>query len=270
MARMTVVIRDHPGWTSMAALSLRGLGSGAHQSAVVVSADAWHTYGPALAEPDVFDLALFPPSVPPSLARSLAAVRPVARWRNPDLWDAIATAIIRQVIRADQARLLYQRFCAAHGMPVATPDGTVHLMPDAAAVADLPAEEFRTLGMAFKRRPLQAAAVAYLDQGAKWYELPPRRLVEELQTVPRIGPWTAGAAAADFTHDWTLYPYGDLAVRKRAAAAAPDIDWPTKEDAFAARWRDITAGQLGPITVLTLAFGGHHGDSPSSPTRPGR
>ncbi|MCW2943380.1 MAG: hypothetical protein JWR24_97 [Actinoallomurus sp.] len=259
---MTLVIRDHPGWTSAGALSLRALGSGARRSAVAVNADDWHTYGSASAEPDVFDLVVFPPSVPSSLAHSLAAMGPVVRWRNPDLWDALATAIIRQVIRADQARLLYRRFCAAHGEPVDTPHGTVHVMPDAAAVAELPAEEFQALGMAFKRSPLQAAALAYLDHGGKWCELSPRRLVEELQTVPRIGPWTAGATAADFTHEWTLYPYGDLAVRKRAVAAAPDIDWPAKEDAFAARWRDITAGQLGPITVLTLAFGGHHGDSP--------
>jgi DNA-3-methyladenine glycosylase II len=187
---MTLVIRDHPGWTSAGALSLRALGSGARRSAVAVNADDWHTYGSASAEPDVFDLVVFPPSVPSSLAHSLAAMGPVVR------------------------------------------------------------------------RPLQAAALAYLDHGGKWCELSPRRLVEELQTVPRIGPWTAGATAADFTHEWTLYPYGDLAVRKRAVAAAPDIDWPAKEDAFAARWRDITAGQLGPITVLTLAFGGHHGDSP--------
>jgi DNA-3-methyladenine glycosylase II len=134
-------------------------------------------------------------------------------------------------------------------------------MPDAAVVADMPPDAFTSLGMQFKRRPLQTAAAAYLEQGAKWRELPPARLVEELQAVPRIGPWTAGAAVADFTHDWTLYPHGDLAVRNWAALAAPDVDWPTKDASFAAHWRQIAGDQLGPLTLFTLAWGASHGHS---------
>ena len=257
---MTLLVRDHPGWTSAGEVALRGFRTAGAGAAVAVPRTGWHTYGPA-DTPEVFHLRECPPSVPPSLARALTELGPVVRWRNPDLWDAVATAIIRQVIRADQARVLYQRFATAHGTPVETPYGVAHALPDAATVAELPAEAFVTLGMAFKRRPLQAAATAYLEHGVKWAELPPGRLVEELQGVPRIGPWTAGAAVADFTHDWTLYPYGDLAVRKWAGVAAPDITWPEKEDDFAARWRAITGDQLGLITVLTLALGGHHGGS---------
>src|SRR5690606_32961061 len=82
-------------------------------------------------------------------------------------------------------------------------------------------------------------------------------LVEELQNVPRIGPWTAGAAVADHTHDWSLYPHGDLAVRTWAKAAAPDVDWPTTEPQFAERWRTITGPCLGLATLFTLAWGAH-------------
>jgi DNA-3-methyladenine glycosylase II len=196
-----------------------------------------------------------------SLRNSLTRVGAVTRWRTPDLWDAIATAIIRQVIRADQARLLHHRFRAAYGRRVASPHGDAHLMPDAVMVANLPTEAFTSLGLSFKRRPLQDAAAAYLEQGAKWSELPPAQLVKELQTVPRIGPWTAGAAVADFSHDWTLYPYGDLAVRKWAAAAAPDVEWPNNEAGFAANWRKIAGDQLGPLTLFTLAWGASHGNS---------
>ncbi|MFE2756528.1 hypothetical protein ACFXGA_31480 [Actinosynnema sp. NPDC059335] len=39
----------------------------------------------------------------------LRAAGTVGRWRNPDLWDALATSIVRQVIRAGQARKLYGR-----------------------------------------------------------------------------------------------------------------------------------------------------------------
>lgn len=265
MGGMPVPMFDHPGWTSSATARLRSFGSNDGAWAVSASLSTWQVHGRTddfKPEPEVFHLAALPPQLPESLTRSLNSLGPVARWKNPDLWDAIATTIIRQVIRAGQARILHQRFCAAYGSPVDTPHGIVHSMPDAAHVMDLPAEAFTAVGMAFKRRPLQAAAEAYLLHGAKWADLPPARLAEELQTVPRIGPWTAGAAAADFTHDWGLYPYGDLAVRKWAAVAAPDIDWPGKEDAFAERWRTITADQLGPLTLLTLAWGANHGGTP--------
>ncbi|RAY10664.1 hypothetical protein DPM19_34480 [Actinomadura craniellae] len=36
----------------------------------------------------------------PALGGALAELGPVSRFRNPNLWDALGTAIIRQVIRA--------------------------------------------------------------------------------------------------------------------------------------------------------------------------
>ncbi|TDD61339.1 hypothetical protein E1298_45415 [Actinomadura rubrisoli] len=181
------------------------------------------------------------------------------------MWDAIATAIIRQVIRADQARLQHQRFRRQHGPAVSTSTGTLHALPRPETVAALQREDFQQLGMAFKADALGNAAAAYLDQHTKWLELTPLRLVEELQTVPRIGPWTAGAAVADFTHDWTLYPHSDLAVRTWAQIAAPDVDWPTTERDFAERWREITGHHLGPATLFTLAWGARHAEQQSGP-----
>ncbi|MGH3377108.1 MAG: hypothetical protein ACRDP6_20450 [Actinoallomurus sp.] len=258
---MTIVMHEHPGWTFNGGAWLRAFSAGT-ACVAAVTGNRWQACGPAPLQPQVIELTSIPPSVPVSLRNRLTEVGTVVRWRTPDLWDAVATAIIRQVIRADQARILHHRFRTAHGLPIESPHGVVHLMPDAATVANLPADAFTSLGLSFKRGPLQAAAAAFLEQGAKWCELAPAQLVEELQTVPRIGPWTAGAAVADFTHDWNLYPYGDLAVRKWAALAAPDIDWPEKEDAFAAQWRHLAGDQLGPLTLFTLAWGVRHGDSP--------
>lgn len=258
MSSMPIVMHENPAWTSHGETWLRALSP---DWVAVVAEDRWRVEGAPALQPEEFELPALPPSVPARLADRLRAMGPIVRFRTTDLWEAVATAIIRQVIRADQARVLHQRFRSAHGRPVQTPHGPVYLMPDATTVAALLPEAFVELGMAFKRRPLQAAAAAYLEQGEKWCELPPVRLVEELQTVPRIGPWTAGAAVADHTHDWTLYPYGDLAVRKWAALAAPDIDWPTRDDAFAARWRHLAGDQLGPLTLFTLAWGASHGHS---------
>jgi DNA-3-methyladenine glycosylase II len=195
----------------------------------------------------------------PALGGALAGLGPVARFRNPNLWDALGTAIIRQVIRAAQATKLYRAFCVAYREQVT--DVPCELFPAPETVLGLSDEQFASIGMTFKRRPLRAAAEAYLESGDKWRQLDPEVLVDELQTVPRIGPWTAGAAVADWSNDFALYPYADLAVRTWARRAAPDHPWPDDEVSFARRWRELAGERLSDLTLLTLAWGSHHGDT---------
>jgi DNA-3-methyladenine glycosylase II len=193
----------------------------------------------------------------PMLSR-LRELGPVARWRNPDLWDALATSIVRQVIRAGQARKLYRAFCRAHGEAIDTALGTTWLFPSPTMVRHLPDSEFAKLGLAFKSRPLRAAAEAYLEFGTKWTELDASALFVELQTVPRIGPWTAGATVADLTNDYALYPYADLAVRTWTKHLAPRRTWPDTEPEFADAWARLAGDRLSEWTLLTLAWGVHH------------
>jgi DNA-3-methyladenine glycosylase II len=192
------------------------------------------------------------------IVAGLRAAGRVARWRNPDLWDALATSIVRQVIRAGQARKLYRAFSQAHGEPVATPLGATWLFPAPQTVLALSDAEFARLGMAFKARPLRAAAEACLEFGPKWAELDPIALVGEVQNVPRIGPWTAGATVADLTNDYTLYPFADLAVRTWANRLAPQRIWPDAEPEFAQMWAGLAGEQLSDWTLLTLAWGVRH------------
>jgi DNA-3-methyladenine glycosylase II len=252
MTGMTYVMRDHLGWDNTGTAWLRAANTPAGDVVVLTAAEP-PPHGSAM---DTFTApAQWPDTMPPTLANALTSVGPVRRWATPSLWDAIATAIIRQVIRADQARLHHQRFRRQHGPAVPTDSGTLYALPRPETVAALERADFQRLGMAFKADALRNAAVAYLDHHATWLQLPPPQLLQELQSVPRIGPWTAGAAVADFTHDWSLYPYGDLAVRTWAKRAAPDVAWPTSEPEFAERWRTITGHHLGTITLFTLAWG---------------
>jgi DNA-3-methyladenine glycosylase II len=195
---------------------------------------------------------------PTAMVASLCTAGMVARWRNPDLWDALATAIVRQVIRAGQARKLYRGFSLAYGESVGTPLGRASLVPTPETVLSLPDAEFARLGMAFKARPLRAAAEACLEFGAKWAELDPAALITEVQNVPRIGPWTAGATVADLTNDYTLYPFADLAVRTWAKCLAPQRCWPATEPEFAQVWARLAGDQLSDWTLLTLAWGVRH------------
>jgi DNA-3-methyladenine glycosylase II len=197
----------------------------------------------------------------PELATALGGLGAVVRSRNADLWDAIGTAIIRQVIRAAQSKKLYRAFCEAYGERVELPNGSMYaVFPIPEVVLGLSNDQFSSIGMAFKRRPLKAAAEAYLELGTKWRELTPQALTSELQTVPRIGPWTAHAAVADWSNDWSLYPYSDLAVRTWATRAAPSFDWPSDEPNFGRVWRALAGEHLSSFTLLTLAWGSQHGD----------
>ena len=174
----------------------------------------------------------------PELEEALRTLGLVARFRTLDMWDAIGTAIIRQVIRATHAKRLYLAFCEAYGQCVTFMNGDGYaLFPAAEVVLGLRDEQFAAVGLTFKRRPLCAAAEAYLKHGVQWRELAPAALVRELQQVPRIGAWTAGAAVADFSNDFTLYPFADLAVRTWAKRAAPSYPWPDNEKTFAGVWQ---------------------------------
>jgi len=204
----------------------------------------------------VFDPAMLVGSEP--AVAGLRRLGVVARWRNPDLWDALATAVLRQVIRAGQARALYQRLCRAHGDRVNTRFGEAWLFPTSETVAALPDAEFARLGLTFKRQALRAAAHACLEFDAKWSPLPPAGLISELRSIPRVGPWTSGAAVADFTNDFSRYPFADLAVRTWAHRLAPRQAWPESEPEFAHYWAEMAGDQLGAWTLLTLAWGNRH------------
>ncbi|MEY9848294.1 3-methyladenine DNA glycosylase/8-oxoguanine DNA glycosylase [Streptacidiphilus sp. BW17] len=200
-----------------------------------------------------------PAATEPALVRELAGLGTVQRVSNPSLWDAVSTAILRQVVRAAQAKIVYARWCSLHGETLDTTVGRLSTVPQPQRVLELPEEEFKAAGAAFHRTALLAAARAYLEHGVTWAALPAAELVEALDAIPRIGPWTAKAAAADFTGDFSVYPHGDLAVRTWAAKAAPEADWPSTDKTFEAAWRATAGGprQLHALTLLTLSWGSH-------------
>ncbi|MER8097422.1 hypothetical protein [Streptomyces goshikiensis] len=193
------------------------------------------------------------------LLDELVSLGTVARLTNPSLWDAITTALLRQVIGAAQARKKHRAFYAAYGRTFDTPAGPLPLAPAPEVVLELSDEGFAAIGAKFNAKGLRAAATAYLDRGDHWATLAPESLVKELCAVSYIGPWTAAAAAADFTGDHSVYPHGDLAVRTWAGRAAPGIELPDDEKPFEALWRRWAPGraQLHALTLFTLAYGNH-------------
>jgi hypothetical protein len=264
MSEMTLTT-DHPAWETLRAGHIARLvktSSGAwianwgYQGLRLTCIEGTGDSKPVVSETSAADL---PDGIPPALGGGLARLGGVSRMANPWLWDALTTAILRQVVRAAQARVLYQRWCQAYGTALTRPEGHLALAPAPEAVLALPGGAFTAMGAAFYRTALQAAAAAYLTDGAAWTALAPAELAIALEVIPGIGPWTARAAAADFTGDFSVYPHGDLAVRTWARGAAPSIAWPGKGRAFEAIWRAFadTPQQLHVLTLLTLTWGSH-------------
>ncbi|MET9669640.1 hypothetical protein ABZY19_30465 [Streptomyces sp. NPDC006475] len=207
------------------------------------------------------DPSCLPGTVPAALKAGLDDLGPTQRLANPWLWDAISTAILRQVVRAGQARKLYRAWCKTYGTTIDTPHGELAVAPTAEQVLALGEAKFESVGAKFHRSVLQAAAAHHERHFVHWQRMDAGGLVSALTNVPRIGPWTASAAAADYTGDFSIYPHDDLAVRTWAAQIAPEHDWPAKKDkAFGPMW----TGMAGPdstalhtLTLSTLTWGSH-------------
>lgn len=262
-----VLTTDHPAWQSYddggrarAARAGSGLWVLSHDAhgLRVDCVDGSEDLKPSFVVTDPADL---PAAAPTPLRDGLVELGITQRLANPWLWDAITTAILRQVVRADQARKLYRTWCTTYGTTVDGPFGPLAVAPTHTQVLELPDASFTAIGAKFHCTALQAAAEHYDRHHKAWSQAQASDLVAALTGIPRIGRWTARAAAADFTGDFSVYPHDDLAVRTWAAQIAPAYPWPGKKDkAFGPLWtgwagEDRTA--LHTLTLATLTWGAH-------------
>ncbi|MGW6849007.1 hypothetical protein ACWGCK_09625 [Streptomyces virginiae] len=195
------------------------------------------------------------------LAQTLAQLGTVARLTTPDLWDSITSAIFHHFGRAKQGAALYRRWCATFGRSHDTFAGPLAMPPTAATVLHLSDQGFDAIRLRFYKPLLRAAARAYVDNAEEWVTLEPDRLLKALCEVRRLGAWTAAAAVADYTGDFSLYPHADRALRTRARRAQPDLDLPQDDAAFIALWRSWAPDrvELHTLTLFTLTWGAHAG-----------
>jgi len=269
---MATIMCDHPAWTTTTHGVTRVMRSGASTWLIAsdsLLSDVGMTVvdGPGGGPAPEFLHVDQPTLVESSLGPALAPLVPLLRVRNSCLWDAIGNAILGKIVTADQARVMYRRFCTAFGRPVEALYGYEYLFPDPECVSRMPVTEFGELKMSFTRVPLRAAATAYLEHGTAWSQLDPVAMVTALRSVPGIGPWIAGAAVADFSGDFSVYPYPDRQLRTCLRRAAPGADWPVSVAQFRTRWHamagDNVSGVSG-LTQLVLAWGETHSRSARS------
>ena len=190
----------------------------------------------------LFDLDADPSAIDGHLARDpllrpLVAARPGLRSPgHPDGEELLVRAVLGQQVSVAGARTLAARLVAAHGTPLRHPVGAItHRFPSAGVVAEVGDAE---LAMPRARANALRSACAALAGGGIVLDAGSDReaVGAALQSLPGIGPWTAGYIRMRALGDPDVFLPTDIGVRNGlrllGAASAP------KDAAgHAERWR---------------------------------
>jgi AraC family transcriptional regulator of adaptative response / DNA-3-methyladenine glycosylase II len=150
-----------------------------------------------------------------------------------DGFEGLVRAVVGQQVSTGAAAQVLARIVAVHGDPGPEGDGLLFPTPDTLAAADpatlpLPAARARTVVAV-----ASLVADGGLDLGPA---ADPDEVLARLGAVPGVGPWTLDVVRLRVLRDPDVFPVGDLALRRGAAA----LGLPTDTDALArcaAAWR---------------------------------
>jgi AraC family transcriptional regulator of adaptative response / DNA-3-methyladenine glycosylase II len=154
--------------------------------------------------------------------------------RTVDGAELAVRAVLGQQVSTAAARTHAARLVAAHGRPVADPDGALtHLFPDPAALAAMDPD---SLALPRSRRATLMALVAALARDE--IDLGPAADWDAaragLRALPGFGPWTVEIVAMRGLGDPDAFPGGDLGVVNAARA----LGLPASPAALAAAAQD--------------------------------
>jgi DNA-3-methyladenine glycosylase II len=246
-------VPDHPGWFRVDD-PLQGwcrVAAGDARGPLILASPDLRAPGHYATEPAVMPLSSEAAALlPRPLSERLQRRSPLARIPSPSVWEAAATAVIRQVVHRDQAKLAFRRLAELIGPPVLLAGEVRHGFPTAEAVLNAGPDRLRQSGIGFKARTLKTLADWCLDAQE---HVAAEALHCALVGLRGVGPWTASVAVCDRFSNFDFYPVDDLAVRAHAAARWPERRWPEKPAAFAREWRSATEPFTGEVTAFVLA-----------------
>lgn len=195
--------------------------------------------------------------LPVQLAQRCLDIGPLAHIASPTLGEALIKGIIRQVISAAQARKILHQFVTRFGMSYQHETLTFYNFPMLETIAQLPLEELSACGLGFKSKIVQYIAQRLLEEHFEEQvcQCSTSDSILLLQRLKWIGDWTARITICDFMHDWSQYPFSDLAVRKWARLLWQEENWPDNEAEFGYAWKQKNGEYSGLITFYLLALG---------------
>lgn len=127
-----------------------------------------------------------------------------------DVFQALVTIVLQQLVTWQEAALTWRRLCSALGAPAPGPIGDLRLAPTPGAIRAAGPEGLQQLGVGFQRaRTLLAVArAARLLEQTK--SLPTGEASALLQSVRGVGPWTAAVVLGARLGRPEPVPVGDL------------------------------------------------------------
>lgn len=139
------------------------------------------------------------------LIRRMPGFRPKGR---PWPWEALAAAVVGQLIEADRAALIERRIAGRWGPRLGEGRGALRDVPGPAAIAGRAPAEIEQMDLVGKRAVALRRLAREVAAGRCRIESPEadRRLL----ALPQIGPWTVQCLALFGRNDLDSLPAGDL------------------------------------------------------------
>jgi DNA-3-methyladenine glycosylase II len=157
------------------------------------------------------------------LAGRMRGVRPP---RYPTFWEAAVNGVIFQQISIIAAGAIIGRFVARLGRTLRLGDEPLFTFPEPERVATEDTDALRAIGLSAVKiatlRQIAAELASGLDERTL-ESLPTDDLIERLQQIKGIGPWTSALVALRGFGRLDLFPSGDSGIKHGLQAIAGDV-----------------------------------------------
>jgi 3-methyladenine DNA glycosylase/8-oxoguanine DNA glycosylase len=130
--------------------------------------------------------------------------------RRPWPWEALASAVVGQLIEADRAIRIERRIVGRWGPRVGEGRGALRDVPVATTIAGRAPAELASMDLA----PVRAAALRRVAKVAQRSDLGSPDADRRLLATPQIGPWTVQCLGLFGRGEMDSLPAGDLAYIK--------------------------------------------------------
>jgi len=162
------------------------------------------------------------------VTRKLSGLRPVV---SATPFEGLVRSVVKQVIRAESARLLMSRITTDLGQRIHVDGICAYSFPTPTEMACVQIDRLKALGLGYKASLLKTLSAHIANQEldlVSMMKADEAEIVSSLTQYKGIGSWTARAFAADGLGRLDLYPTKDVNLRKAVSILfhkGRDIAW---------------------------------------------
>ena len=138
--------------------------------------------------------------------------------RRPWAWEALAWAVVKQLIETGAAARIQRRIVGRWGLRLGRQTGSLRDMPPAAVIAGRAPAEIESMGLALKRAIALRRIAGQVAAGR--CEPAGREADDRLLRIPEIGPWTVQCLGLFGRGEPDSLPAGDLMFLKQVGRLA--------------------------------------------------